>query len=276
MNLTVGVYDLFAYASPGSLYLALIFYIADRLSWIDPLRVLQFNTTLVIVFGVLLSYLIGHITYDLGYLLSRAYGHDKNIGDAGIEFVERIPDAKGRPFLEADRFLLLAAIEMHGIEAAGEIGRLRAIGLMLRNSAPVFLLGAITELADMLTGAHPAVAGCCIVLFLLAALGCLRQSAIIRHWANIKTLQLAYLVPDIDRGLGHDGFSLKRSQGDSDDLATHAGRRIIRRFLRRLRSVRFPHSSTMAARSSSAARRQLRAALQDNSEHATRREPRLR
>ena len=237
MNFTVGVYDLFTYAAPGSLYLSLVLYVSDRLSWIDPLRVLQFNTTLIVISGAILSYLIGHVAYELGYLLSRAYGHEKNMNDARIEFVERVPNTMGRPFLKADRFLLLAAIEMHGIEAASEIGRLRAIGLMLRNSAPVFLLGAVVELADILTGAHPTVAGCCVVIFLLTTWGCLYQSAVVRHWANIKTLQLAYWVPDIDQVLDHDSFSLKRSQGDSDDLVAHPARRIIRRCLKWLRNA---------------------------------------
>src|SRR5262245_8204350 len=96
MNITLGVYDLFAYAAPGSLYLTLILYAADRLSWIDPLRLLQSNTAVIIISGAILSYLLGHITYPLGYMLSRAYGHDKSREDAKNDFVERVPTAKGR------------------------------------------------------------------------------------------------------------------------------------------------------------------------------------
>jgi len=203
MNITLGVYDLFTYTVPGSLYLALATYIASRLAWIDPLRISQANTTLVILAAFILSYLLGHITYKFGYLLSRAYGHDKSRNDAVLEFVARVPTAKGRPFLGADRSVLQSAVELHGIGAAMEIGRLRSVGLMLRNTAPVFALGAIVEIADALTGAHLIVSVCCMVIFPLVAVGCLSQSAILRHWANMKTLELAYWIPDIDHSLNH-------------------------------------------------------------------------
>lgn len=210
MNITLGVYDLFTYAAPGSLYLTLMIYVADRLSWVDPLRLLQSNTAVLIISGTILSYLLGHITYYLGYKLGRAYGHNKNLDDAVHEFVKRVPTAKGRPFLQTDGALLQAAVELHDLGAAAEIGRLRAVGIGLRNSAPAFVLGAIVELADALTGAHPIVAVCCIAIFLLAAIGCLRQSAILRHWANMKTFELTYWIPDIDRGLNQSGSLTKR------------------------------------------------------------------
>lgn len=212
MNITLGVYDLFAYAVPGSLYLALVTYIAERLAWIDPLRILQSNTTLVIISVGVLSYLLGYITYELGYLLSRAYGRDKSIDDARREFVERVPAADVRPFLRANRSVIQAAVEFHDGMASVEIGRLRATGLMLRNSAPVFVLGAVVEIADAASGSHPVAAGCCIVLFALAAVGCLSQSAKMRHWANMKTFELAYWVPGIDDGLDPGNSAARRSQ----------------------------------------------------------------
>ena len=55
MNITLGVYDLFAYAVPGSLYLALLGYIAERLRWVDPSRILHANTVLVVIAGLILS-----------------------------------------------------------------------------------------------------------------------------------------------------------------------------------------------------------------------------
>ena len=201
MNITLGVFDLFAYAVPGALYLGLLTYITERLAWIDPLRILQANTTVVVIAAAMLSFLIGHITSPLGHLLSRVYGRDKSAEDAAREFVERVPTAQGRPFLQADRSLLQAAAEVHGMEAAIEISRLRALGLMLRNCAPVFVLGAVTEVADAAAGAHPIVAGCCVVIFPLVAIGCLNRSAIWRHWTNMKTLELAYWTPDIDDNL---------------------------------------------------------------------------
>jgi hypothetical protein len=211
MNITLGVYDLFAYAVPGSLYLTLTVYIADRLAWIDPARILHANTTIVIIAGAILSYVVGHITYGVGYVLSRAYGHDKTIADARNEFVERVPTAQGRPFLEAHRSVLFSAVETHATEAAAEIARLRAVGLMLRNSAPVFVLGAFAAIADAAANHHPVIAGCCIVVFLLSALGCLSQSVVMRHWANMRTLESAYWVPNIDSILDAGNSTTKRA-----------------------------------------------------------------
>src|ERR1700683_2466640 len=47
-------------------------------------------------------------------------------------------------------------------------------------------------------GAHTIVALCCIVIFPLAAIGCLSRSIVWRHWADAKTLELAYWIPNID------------------------------------------------------------------------------
>src|ERR1700761_6144578 len=133
MNITLGVFDLFTYIAPGSLYLALVLYIAERLSWIDLSRLLQSNTAILIISGAVVSYLLGHITYHAGYLLTLAYRKYKHLNDARREFEERVPAAKGRPFLQAPRSVVLAAIELHNFEASTEVSRLRAVGLMLRN-----------------------------------------------------------------------------------------------------------------------------------------------
>ena len=201
MNITLGVYDVFTYAVPGSLYLTLLTYIADRLGWVDPARILQGNTTLIVITGAVLSYLLGHVTYSVGEQLARRYPWNKDIADARGEFIARVPSARDRPFVEADRFTLQAAIEIHNAEAAADIARNRAVGLMLRNCSPVFALSAIAAIVQTATGQDPAIAACCAALFLLITAGCLSRSAIIRHWANLKTLQLAFWIPDIDNPL---------------------------------------------------------------------------
>jgi len=206
MNFTLGVYDLFTYAVPGSLYLALLTYIADRLSWVSAATILHSNTTLVIIAAAVASYLLGHATYQLGRALSHAYGRHKDPEDAAQEFANRVPAARGRAFLRANRGVLQAAVEVYASQSAVEIVRLRAISLMLRNSAPVFLLGALAAVAEAISDQRQVVAGCCAVVFLLAAIGCLTQSVNIGHWANMKTFELAYWVPDIDAYLPDDGI----------------------------------------------------------------------
>lgn len=214
MNITLGVFDLFAFAVPGSLYLGLLVYIGERLTWIDTSRIFHGNTALIVIAAVVLSYVVGHITYGVGYLFSRIFHMwNKSLADATDDFLERVPTAQGRPFLQADRSILQAVIELHQVGAAVEISRLRAIGLMLRNSAPVFFLGAIVAMIDAATGYHPIIAGCCVVIFALAAMSCLERGAMMRHWANTKTLQYAFWIPDIDSRLNPSKPSRERVPG---------------------------------------------------------------
>jgi hypothetical protein len=202
MSITLGVFDIFTYAVPGSLYLTLLAYISARLGWIDLVKIFHTNTTFVLIAAALGCYLVGHISYPLGRMAGRIVpGWRKNMEDARREFVARVPSAKGRPFLLADRSILQAAVEVRQESTALEIIRLRAVGLMLRNSAPAFILGSVVALSEIVASRAPWFAACCFVTFLLAAAGSLWQSAILTHWANMKTLDLSFWIPNIDKDL---------------------------------------------------------------------------
>lgn len=202
MSITLGVFDIFTYAIPGSLYLALLVYVSARLHWIDPARVLDANTTLVLIAGAVGCYLIGHLTFSLGRPMSRGLRvWRKDIEDARKEFAARTPAAEGRPFLNSDRSILQAAVEVRQQGAAIEIIRLRAVGLMLRSSAPAFALGCLVSISEIVASTDPGFAVFCSVLLLLAAIGSLWHSARLTHWANMKTLDLAFWIPGIDENL---------------------------------------------------------------------------
>jgi hypothetical protein len=202
MSITLSVYDIFAYATPGATYLTLLTYIFARLKWIDPQRLLDANTTLLVIGLALACYLSGYITYPVGRALSRVIpAWRKDMDDARKMFVRRVPAAKERPFLQADRSTLQAAIEVHGIDTALEMTRLRAIGLMLRNVAPALALGAITSLVEAIRGDSVAFATSFFVILALAAAGSLWQAGRLTHWADMKTLELAFWIPGIDNSL---------------------------------------------------------------------------
>ena len=61
MSFTLSVFDLFANAIPGSLYLAVFVYVSDRLGWIDPTATQRLNTTVLLFGAALASYLLGHL-----------------------------------------------------------------------------------------------------------------------------------------------------------------------------------------------------------------------
>jgi predicted benzoate:H+ symporter BenE len=58
MSLTLSIYDLFAYAIPGSLYLALLAYLGDRLGWVSLEGATSLSTTILLIGAVLASYLL--------------------------------------------------------------------------------------------------------------------------------------------------------------------------------------------------------------------------
>jgi hypothetical protein len=202
MSITLGVFDIFAYAVPGSLYLTVLAYISARFGWLDPTKLLGSNTTLVLIAAALACYLIGHISYPLG----RTVGHSvrvwwSDIETARAEFLLRVPEAKGRPFVEANRAVLLAAIEVRQQDASLEIARLRAVGIMMRNCAPAFALGSIVAAVEIVASNVHGFAACCSAILLLAAVGSEWNAARLSHWADMKTLEIAFWIPGIDENL---------------------------------------------------------------------------
>ena len=145
----------------------------------------------------------------------------RGIADARREFVERVPAAMDRPFLTAHSAVLRAAIELHEINAASEIARLQAIGLMLRNSAPPLVLGAVAAVVDAATNTQPALSICCAVILPVAAAGCLYQSARMSYWSYVKTLELAFWIPGID-----DSLRTQTVTGNTPPVQRPANRRV--------------------------------------------------
>ena len=72
---------------------------------------------------------------------------------------------------------------------------------MLRNTAPPLALGAVAAIVAGATGSNVAAAACCAVGFPLAAAACLYRGSEVLHWANVKTLELAFWIPGIDEML---------------------------------------------------------------------------
>jgi hypothetical protein len=196
------VYDIFTYAVPGSLYLGALTLLFARLGWIDPARIISGNTTLVIIALAIASYLIGHVTFDIGRAVGRVLSiWAKDNEDSKRVFVKRMPRALDRPFMTVDRADLQSAIETLHPEPALEIIRLRAVGLMLRNSAPALVLGCVFAIVEIAVSTAHWPAACAAALLLLAAVGSVRQSARLMHWGAMKTFETAFWTPEIDKRL---------------------------------------------------------------------------
>jgi hypothetical protein len=96
MNLALSIFDVFTYAIPGSIYLAVLIYISNRLDWIRVEAANDLKHNYTVLGAVLASYLLGHITYQLG----RAVEHMLPIWKQGLPdpkrvFLTDVPKSKG-------------------------------------------------------------------------------------------------------------------------------------------------------------------------------------
>ena len=200
MAIILGVFDLLAYAVPGSLYLATFAYVSHRAGWIDAPSLLEIPSLLLLIAVALAAFLTGQASYPLGRAIDRInpFGSIDLPAEAKEEFLQRNAAASKRRFLQLDPFTLLAALEADDSEAAAEVSRLRATGMMLSRSVPALILGAVTALVEVFTGGLPLFAGLTGLVLALVAVGCTHQSATFLRWAIIRTYELSYWNDEID------------------------------------------------------------------------------
>jgi hypothetical protein len=74
MSVSLGIFDVFASAVPGSLYVAIALYLSNRFGWFDVTRLGDVDTTILLVGFVVLSYVAGQV-----------------LGPAGRAATDRIP-----------------------------------------------------------------------------------------------------------------------------------------------------------------------------------------
>jgi len=230
VTLAIGIFDLFTYTIPGSLYLAFFGYLGARLHWIDPGAVGRAPVLLLGLAIVVASYLLGYLAYPLGEAANQVLPqrherrpHDESSHNESSrgessrkEFLKQNPAAHGRGYIGVDPFLLLSAVQLHDNNAAIEVTRLRACGLMLRNSAPPLMLGFVAALVEVVVGPNPVFAAGCAVLFAVWACSLIIQGRRLRNWANLKTLELCFWLPDIDERCRVVG---KTEDGKTEDAA---------------------------------------------------------
>jgi len=206
MAFILGVFDLLAYAIPGSLYLAVFAYVAHRAGWIDAPGVLSVPTLLLVLAVGVAAFLIGQAASALDSTLDRLspFVPADLPARAKEDFLRRNATAAPRRFLRSDPFTLLAALEADDNEAAAEVSRLRATGLMLGRSVLPLLLGVGAAAVEIFTGGLPLFAALTGVLLVLTAAGCLYQSATFGRWAIVRTYELCYWDDAMDARLADE------------------------------------------------------------------------
>jgi hypothetical protein len=201
MAFILGVFDLLAYAVPGSIYLSVFAYASHRAGWIDVPSLLDVPTVLLLLAVAVVAFLVGQASSPLGTVVDRLnpFSAADLPGAAKEEFLRRNAAAAPRRFLRSDPFTLLAALEADDSEAAAEVSRLRATGLMLGRSVPPLVLGVITAVAETFIGGLPLFAALTGLVLALVAVGCLHQSATFARWAIIRTYELSFWNDDEGR-----------------------------------------------------------------------------
>jgi hypothetical protein len=203
MAFILGIFDLLAYAIPGSLYLTTFAYVSHRAGWIDVPSLLGIPSLLLLIALAVAAFLTGQAAHPLGKLVDRLnpFGSKGLSEEARDEFLRRNAIATPRKFLQLDPFTLLAALEADDREAAADVFRLRSVGLMLSRSVPALALGALIALVEIFTGRLPLFAGLTGLVLALVAAGCLYHSAAFHKWAIIRTYELSFWNDDMDERL---------------------------------------------------------------------------
>jgi hypothetical protein len=203
MAFILGIFDLLAYAIPGSLYLTTFAYVSHRAGWIDVPSLLGLPSLVLLIAVAVAAFLTGQASYPLGSMVERfnPFGSKEPSKAAREEFVRRNAIETPRRFLQLDPFTLLAALEADDREAAADVFRLRSVGLMLGRSVPALTGAAVIALVEIFTGRIPLFAGLTCVVLALVAAGCLYQAASFRKWAIIRTYELSFWNDDMDERL---------------------------------------------------------------------------
>ncbi|MFG1646684.1 hypothetical protein ACGFMK_40960 [Amycolatopsis sp. NPDC049252] len=199
MSFAIGIYDLFTYALPGALQLSFLVYVLVRLKLVEFSALTSLPSVVLVVAVVVVSFVLGHICNPISLQLERLIpGRRRNFGDAQRNLGEDVPAARGRAFLKADQRILRSAIELHDRDAAAEIGRFQATGLMLRNLVLPFTSGLLAAIVEVCTGPRRLLAVYCVVLFVVGVLAAVREGRKQTHWERMRTLEVAFWVPNID------------------------------------------------------------------------------
>jgi hypothetical protein len=199
MNLSLGIFDLFATAIPGSLYLLTALYLGVHCDWVDADELADLDTTFAVIGAALGSYLLGHVFAPILRQAIEMVPLWRQTPDAARrDFVTRNPDLAERSFVGLNPFTLLAGLRQHSSDAASEVDRSRAIGLMLRSSSPAFVLAACISLVEAAKGDEwPGGVPVAVLLLVMAGLS-LREGRKFGHWALIHTFECAAWIPGVD------------------------------------------------------------------------------
>ena len=192
MDLKLSLFDTFTYAVPGAAYLGLGLFCAEQLRWLSWGDISGAGSLGGVVTAAIASFVIGTLTAPIGALIRKLPVLKSTSRDVIADFVHRNPSSAGRRFVEADKHLLLAHLQLTDSEVAAEIDRMRSIGLNCLNLIAPLVLVVVTSAVLVITGDQKAAAATCGALAIIA-IACARSEGLKRaRWAYMKTLERSF------------------------------------------------------------------------------------
>lgn len=200
MSVSVGIYELLGYTVPGSLYLALVAYLASRLDWPGVDQLASVDTTLVVLGVILLAYLLGMLFNPVGqFVYHRLRPQHVPVRErAAAQFCDQNPTLADRSFLELDHFTLLAGLRQHAPDTAATVDRFRATAHMLRSSCVAFVLASVVAVIEAVVGSDPGRAAVSAMVLAGAGAAAMLRAGTISAWAFTSALQGAVWLPEPD------------------------------------------------------------------------------
>lgn len=196
MSFSFGVFDIYANIIPGSMYMSVMLYLADRYGRLDIEDLGEIDTTILILGFAIAAYLLGQVLGPAaGLLTSRIPLWKQTIEDARREFVERNEDLVNRRFVQADPHTLLAGIRHSSVESAATIDMLKAQGILLRNMSLGFFVGGTIAVLEVAFGSDHAFAATSMLILVSMSLLALRQGRRLTFWSWTATFEAAVWLP---------------------------------------------------------------------------------
>jgi hypothetical protein len=207
MSIQFGIYDFFAYAVPGGLYLFSLIYILSVFTGTKfDFAVLSNLSIVSIVLIVIPAYIIGLVVDRIAVFWYRNF-EPKQLAELVLEKFKKEHSNLEFKFQGKDWAILIAYLQREKPETTSEIHRFNAIHIMLKNASFNFVILAITsivlfflhkfEWVQLIIGIS------CIVASIISA----RQAVRFKRWSYSANFEAV-----IAKSLEQDDLIAKRSK----------------------------------------------------------------
>jgi hypothetical protein len=201
MSITLGIYDLFSYLTPGILYLFVInqfFFVLGRkaidvMSWFQPGQSIGFTVVIPILVGAfIIGYLFDILSYRFFGFFYRFRKRPKLSEQSLFSIKQRYPDMKIK-FNANDWSTLFVFVRLRNLELSQLIDKFNADSIMFRNFSFGFFLLSVVCVIDFFKTGNWAFLISAVLAFFFFLIAHTRSNGLrIRFFKQIFRASLAY------------------------------------------------------------------------------------